>query len=341
MSNQVAHDDQLRFDELLVRLEEQKRHIVKRLVRWSIMAGGGTLFVIGTIFLLFFIKQYVSVFYFKSPPPASIIEFLDDRPTGSMTFAEFFGHFGEATGGAINLMGLGGLIVSLLLVAEQLEGERRARREQDMPVVFVAPRLVWALKEASVGKRDDGEAAAIKLTEKELLLYLGFRNIGDSAATQIKINVSKVVYSPEKGRDITLEVPTPKVQSMDYLPGRGGAGGYVTGSYDESMQWSLADFNCNGFLNAVLNHHTAESEYPSIRMTLDVSFKTIRNAEFSARGSAEWSPKGCRDVKDYKQRRFLEDFAKEQKKFEEGRSGLDKVFLNADENPLIPFIKEL
>jgi len=312
--NEGTLQDASRFDELLVQLTAPKEAAHKRWIRRAIWFGSLAFMAMGAAFFVFFVWEFTSVFIVRHP--------------ADMSFAEFCGHFGEAAGGAINLMGLGGLIYSLLFVAEQVKGEKEARLQQDMPVVFVAPRLAWTL----------GGASERELQERDLKLYVGFRNTSNSAATRLEFRIPELVFRSTDAKANAQFILNSEEKLIDNLPGQ-EVTGVVNGSdnYHLSMEWPLKE-KCPGLLDAIFHHSSPDAEFPSLEMRFSVSFRTIRGAPFFSFGSAVWSPKHCREVKDNKQPNFLNDFAAARMKFEKGQVGLDKFFQGAEENPLVPTI---
>ncbi len=303
-----------RFDELLVELKDDKESPIKRWLRTAIKLGSLAFIGVGLCFFLFFLWEFVVFFVVRHPT--------------EMSFAEFWGHFGEAAGGAINMMGLGGLIYSLLFVAEQVKGEKDTRLQHDMPVVFVAPRLVWSL--ASVTQTG--------LMERQLSLYVGFRNTSNAAATRLEFTILKLNFCSTLTNSLAEPILNAEEKLIDNLPGQ-EATSIVSGSdsYQISMSWPLQQ-KCPGLLDEILHYRSSKAELPFLEMRFSVAFQTIRGAEFCSQGSAIWSPKHCREVKDHKQPDFLNEVEIARRAFEKSQVGLDRFFREAEDNPLVPVI---
>jgi hypothetical protein len=306
-----------RFDELLVQLREKKDPRYRRWVRKGIKVGSITFMVLGALFLGFFLWKFTTIFVINRP--------------ADMTFATFWGNFGDAAGGAINMMGLGGLIYSLLFVAEQVQEAKEARLQHDMPVVFAAPRLAWSVSGAFENK----------LLDKNLELHVGFRNTSDAAATHLVFNICELTYRSEKAQSAAVFILRNEERLIDNLPGHeisersDGAD-----SYHILIDIPLKN-KCPGLLDALFHQDLAQQDCPSLELRFTASFYTIRGASFYAHGSAVWSPKHCREVKDNKQTKFMDGFAEARKKFERGEGGLDEYFQGAEQNPLVPTITVL
>lgn len=307
----LRDDDATRFDELLVQpadvqdpVQQRRETRLKRIGITVILTGSG--------FLIFFLIEFVRMYFAFNINP-------------NMHFAQFYGLLGETISGSVALMGLGGIVYSFAFLAEQVRTAREAHLQQDMPIVFVAPRLFWNVRGVSNGC----------LNAKNLILYVGVRNVGDAAATHIKIGIQKLTYRANVGDEHEISIPGLAKQSIDYLPGKETT---VANRYRESMEWQLTE-KCPGLLDAMFHYASAENDLPALRMHISVSFKTIRGARFCSCGSAFWSPKQCRDTKLHKQRNFLCEFAAARKEFDDRKGGLDRFMGAAEENPLITIVE--
>jgi hypothetical protein len=302
-----------KFDELLVQLEEEKESIYKQWVRTAIRLGSLAFILLGLAFFLFFLWEFADAFIITHP--------------STRDFAEFWGHFGEAAGGAINMMGLGGLIYSLLFVAEQVKGEKDARLQHDMPVVFVAPRLVWSLSGVSQAQ----------LVEDHLALYVGFRNMSNAAATHLEFTIVKLNFCSALTNSQAEPILNLEEKLFDNLPGHEVTSISGADSSLMSMSWPL-DKKCPGLIDQIFHYSSADAALPYLQMTFTISFRTIRGARFCSHGTAIWSPRHCRDVKEQKQPNFLNEFSDARKEFEKHQVGLDRFFRDSEENPLVPTI---
>jgi hypothetical protein len=307
----LRNDEAIRFDELLVHPSAVEDPLYKRREKW-LKRAGITLIMLGSGLLVFFIVEFQRMYFFSNKQPG-------------IHFAEFYGLFGETISGSVALMGIGGLIYSFVFLAEQVKAAREVHLQQDMPIVFVAPRLLWRVADAS-NKR---------LNTKYLILYVGVRNVGDAAATHIKIGIEQLTYRTEAGDEQEISIPGLAMQSIDYLPGRETA---VGNRYREAMEWTLTE-KCPGLLDAMFHDGSEDAEVPALKMHISVSFKTIRGARFCSCGSALWSPMQCRDTKLHKQRTFLCEFAAARKEFEAGKCGLDRFMREAEDNALVTIIE--
>jgi hypothetical protein len=307
----LRDDEAIRFDELLVQPADVQDPVHRRRETW-LKRIGVTLIIGGSGFLVFFLFEFVRMY------------FVFNRNPG-MHFAQFYGLLGETISGSVALMGLGGIVYSFVFLAEQVRAAREAHLQQDMPIVFVAPRLFW----------DVGGVSNGRLNAKNLFLYVGVRNVGDAAATHIKIGIQKLTYQGKDGDEQEISIPGLAKQAIDYLPGKETT---VANRYRESMEWLLTE-KCPGLLDAMFHYASADDDLPALKMHISVSFRTIRGAAFCSCGSASWSPKQCRDTKLHRQSKFLCDFAVARNKFDAGKGGLDRFFGGAEDNPLITIVE--
>jgi hypothetical protein len=306
-------DDLVRFDELLLQPWDVDDPGYKRREKWQKAAGIG-LVLFGFGMLTFFLVEFVRMHFWGVH-------------RSLMEYAQFYGELGETISGSVGLMGLGGLIYSFVFLAQQVKEARDAHLRQDMPIVFVAPRLLWAIARASNGS----------IVARKLALYVGIRNIGDTPATQVAISVRKLVYSAKNGSQREVPLPGFARQLIDYLPARQET---IGDRYLESMEWPITE-QCPELIDSMFSYRLQDAESPALRMEISASFKTIRGVKFCSCGSAVWSPKHCRNVKDHKQPDFLHEFEQARMEFDRQKGGLDKYLQGADDNPLVPVIETI
>jgi len=248
----------------------------------------------------------------------------------TVAFAEFCANFGDATAGAAAIMGLGGLLYSFSFLAEQIAGEREARRHHDMPVVLIAPRINWAVTGVADGK----------LNVTDLFLSLGIRNVTNAAVTHLEIELSDAFYQDPSGRTSKIVLTGVDVQLIDYLPGHSGRPDDPdSDGFQERIEWPLG-IDRHELLDRLFGSGEPVTSCPSLSVKVKASCQTIRKASFSCYGIATWSPKHCIEARNHKQRKFLQEFAAARAKFEHGDGGLDRFFKKAKENPLVPFLED-
>jgi hypothetical protein len=317
------------FDELLVCHKPRRSRSHARRAKWLKNLGKAVLGV-GFLWLVGLVVFYVVTAFGHCEILGGGNFFTRTDGKGLYKLAEMLSPFGSAAQAAINMMAVGGLIYSFAFVAEQVRLGRDARIEQEMPVVFIAPRLIWRLD----GVSEDGV-----LQVKELILDLRVRNVGDAAATKLHIRIGQFSYGGREIKIQDLASGGPKIDAglaSYYLP-------YLPGGEEGRAEREWKDYKCVVTHN--LTPHCADllaqilktqTDEPALRMRLVVTFQTVRRASFRAGAWVYWSPGHCRRDGVPDQREFLKKFSQDL-----GRGvPVDKYLQSAFENPLAPVVME-
>lgn len=298
-----------RFDELLLRPGKNR---FQGKVQWA-QAAGIVLFVFGFCLFVLFTYNFYWLYF--------------EVPSGSMRaeeFGQFNANLGQAVAGAAAVMALGGLF----FLAEQVTSERESRLEQQMPLVFIAPRLQWRVTGVSNGKLD----------VQELSLVLGIRNVSDAPATQMEVQVREAFYEAGPGQRRAVSLPEVDSQFMDYLPGlQAQSEGNGSDEFQQRIVWPLGN-ECKELLDGVLSSDPTPSEYPALTLRLSASCQTVRRAALAASGAVVWSPRQCREARNSQQRGYLRGYSAAKAAFDRSEGGLDHFFKTASANPLVPFV---
>ena len=318
-----ARSAQSEFGELLVTLHDDSddwRSVVLQLVE---VAGIATL-IIGMIWFPALAAVHVNSFVRGGPGARDVVEATT--------------RFGAAAGAPFSFIGVGGLLISSVSYVKQRKSEQLARTHHDMPVVFLAPRLVWDFA---------GVPAGI-FTPNNLRLCMAIRNVSDVAAIQVFVDIHDLSFdagetshsctprSKAQERNVAIStipapsgrmagrfwfgrllayinlrsrpfdavrekpVPVPLGESRIRLD-------YLTksevGNENKAMPGYaiLSEIPLDQWaelIDAIVTRG-ADAERPSLTMSCSVGFTTIRGARFRSTAKAIWSPKHCRKVESH------------------------------------------
>jgi len=251
---------------------------------------------------------------------------VDPEMFGHLTAAKCFEAFGEVINGTISFIGMGGLLYSIAYLANQIKVEKENYIQKDMPVVFVAPRLIWELK----ALEND------KIILKKLNVFIGALNVGDSTATGLILKINNINYKNESNELRALfKDKLPIIRTIDFLQTSNDSESEITfNSYKELVDLDILT-ECIYFLDGIFRNNT--NKFPSLEIDLSVEFKTIRQLKFETDAKIIWSPFNCNAIKNKTQIEILQDF---QRALQENKS-IDKFRHIDTENPIAPQIFKL
>jgi len=292
------------FDELLVTLHDDSddwRLVVLQFV-------GIASIVLGMIWFPVLVAVHVNSFVRSGP--------------GAKDAAEATTKFGGAAGAPFGFITVGGLLISFVFLVKQRKSEQLARIHHEMPVVFMAPRLVWDLERINPNTGN--------IIPKKLNLCVAIRNVSDVAAVQVFVDIHDLSFDADRGKPASIPLRESEMR-LDYLT-KSEVGNETQPMLGYVILSEIPLDQCAELIDAIVRRD-ADAERPSLTMSCSVGFKTIHGALFRSTAKAIWSPKHCREVKS----RDLRDGTKQRDLLDKLRQGpWDDYMLAGSIKPLSP-----
>jgi hypothetical protein len=188
---------------------------------------------------------------------------------------------------SLTVMGYGGVVFTLGVLATQAMIDRRANIQKDMPVILVSPRLAWDLPYL--------KDSQVRI--KSLKIEIGLRNVGSAPAILLEVIVPRIEFTSD-GDNWEQVVLEERRFLIDGIPGHTNE--RIVASSD-AVCIDITNKCPTLFEALILN-----KEKVCLRVSLEVVFQSIRQLPFRASAEVLWSSRACRQVFDNAQLEFFE-----------------------------------